>query len=55
MSQYELEQLLHKFDTIRHRYGIETVEQLKGLRNSNIPLFELLYPMYMTLSYYYSR
>ena len=52
MSQYELEALIQKFNSIRHMYGIESVEQLKDLYTTNRPLFEVLYPMYMTLSYY---
>lgn len=52
MSQYEYNKLVEKFDSIRHMYGIETVEQLKRLYKTNKPLFEVLYPMYITLSYY---
>lgn len=52
MSQYEYNKLVEKFDSIRHMYGIETVEQLKSLYKTNKSLFEVLYPMYITLSYY---
>lgn len=52
MSKYEYNQLVEKFDFIRHMYGIETVEQLKDLYTTNKKLFEVLYPMYITLSYY---
>ena len=36
MSQCEYNKLVEKFDSIRHMYGIETVEQLKSLYKTNL-------------------
>lgn len=52
MSQREFNELVCKFDSIRHRYGVETVEQLRDLRVTNKAVFDILFPLYVILSYY---
>lgn len=52
MSQSEFNALVYKFDSIRHRYGVETVEQLHDLRVTNKAVFDILFPLYVILSYY---
>jgi hypothetical protein len=52
MSQREFNELVYKFDSIRHRYGVETIEHLRDLRVTNKAVFDILFPLYVILSYY---
>lgn len=52
MPQKEFNELVYKFDSIRHRYGVETIEHLRDLRVTNKAVFDILFPLYVILSYY---